>query len=90
LYRKIGKRHGAEKEIDRLMVPTLGLLGCGRVQGCEGINLTWMSRVSKKEYNVQEEGMLSDGFDLSNILHAPTTNPMIPFNDSFHRKGNAS
>jgi hypothetical protein len=45
----------------------------------------------------QQEGIqctggriLTDGFDLSNIPHAPTTNPMIPFNDSFHRKGNAS
>ena len=75
---------------DRVMVQTSGLLGCGRVQGCERINLTWMSRVSKKEYNVRQEVILTDGFDLSNLLHAPTTNPMIPFNDSFHRKGNAS
>jgi proteasome lid subunit RPN8/RPN11 len=56
----------------------------------ERINLTWMPRVSKKEYNVRQEVILTDGFDLSNLLHAPTTNPMIPFNDSFHRKGNAS
>jgi hypothetical protein len=41
---------------DRVMVQTLGLLGCGRVQGYERINLTCMSRIGKKEYKVQEEG----------------------------------